>query len=103
MRALPNSYGVVALFDLTLRAVEGAGFEEDDRVVVPDGGDHHALRVVGRYRGDDLEAGEVSVEGLQGVGVLGGELDAAAVGAADDQRDLLPARRRSSGPWRRSG
>src|SRR3712207_4514551 len=59
--------GVVALLHLALRAVEGAGLEEDHGVGVPYGRDHHALHVVGRHGRDDLEAGEVAVEVLQGV------------------------------------
>ena len=86
---LAERYGaVLALIDLALGAVERAGFQENDRVRVPDGGEHHALYVVRGYGRDDFEAGEVAVEVLQGVGVLGGELDAAAVGSADDERDF---------------
>src|SRR5215207_2433085 len=81
---LSERNGVVSLLYLALRPVEGTGLEEDNRVRVPHGRDHHSLHVVGRNRGDDLEAGEVTVEVLEAVGVLGGELDAAAVGAADD-------------------
>src|SRR5215204_1948528 len=81
---LSERNGVVSLLYLALRPVERTGLEEDNRVRVPHGRDHHSLHVVGRNRGDDLEAGEVTVEVLEAVGVLGGELDAAAVGAADD-------------------
>src|SRR5215217_2821772 len=81
---LSERNGVVSLLYLALRPIEGAGLQEDNRVGVPHSRDHHSLHVVGRNRGDDLEAGEVTVEVLEAVGVLGGELDAAAVGAADD-------------------
>src|SRR5918997_659725 len=80
--------GVVAVLYLTLRAVKGAGFEEDHGVRVPYRRDHHPLDVVGRHGAHDLEAREVPVEVLQGVRVLRRELDAAAVGSPDDQGHL---------------
>src|SRR5918997_3826438 len=84
--------GVVAFLYLALGPVEGAGLQEDHRVGVPYGRQHQALDVVGRYGGAHLEPREVAVHVLEGVGVLRAELDAAAVGAADDERNLdLPA------------
>src|SRR4028119_427691 len=85
---LAEGDGIVPLFDLALRAVKGAGFEEDHGVRISYGGDHHTLHVVWRDGRDDLEAREGSVHVLQGAGVLGGELNAAAVRAPDYQRHL---------------
>src|SRR5918992_3471053 len=90
---LAERYCVIALFDLALRTVQGAGFQEDNGVGVPDRRQHHALDVVRGHRRNDLETGEVAVEALQGVRVLGRELAAATVGAPDHERHLyLPAR-----------
>src|SRR5215218_7058438 len=86
--SLAEGDGVVAVLHLALGAVEGAGLQEDHAVVVADGGEHHALDVVGRDGGDDLQPRKVSVQVFEAMRVLGGELDAAAVGAADDHRDL---------------
>src|ERR671911_1240625 len=78
-----EGYCVVPVFDLALRPVKGAGFQEDHGVGVPDRREHHALDVVRGHGSYDLETGEVAVEALQGVRMLGRELDAAAVGAPD--------------------
>src|SRR5919112_4181929 len=80
---LSEGDGVVSLLYFALGAVEGACLEEDDRVGIPHGREHHSLHVVGRNGGDDFEAGEVAVEVLEAVGVLRTELDATAVGASD--------------------
>src|SRR5918995_6653206 len=49
-----EGYCVVPVFDLALRPVKGAGFQEDHRVGVPDRRWHHALDVVRGYWRDDL-------------------------------------------------
>src|SRR5215210_1613721 len=85
---LAERYGVVSIFDLALRPVQGTGFEEDHGVGVPDRREHHALDVVRGHGRNDLETREVAVEALQGVRVLSRELDAAAVGAPDHERHL---------------
>src|SRR5215218_4772792 len=80
---LAERYGIVTVFHLSLRSVQGAGLQEDHGVRVPYSRNHHALDVV---RGDgrhDFQAGKVAVEALQRMCVLGRELDAAAVGATD--------------------
>src|SRR5215218_5574188 len=90
---LAEGYGVVSIFDLALRPVQGTGFEEDHGVGVPDRREHHALDVVRGHGRNDLETREVPVEALEGMRVLGRELDASAVGATDHERHLyLPAR-----------
>src|SRR5215203_1656634 len=66
-----EGYCVIPVFDLPLRPVQGAGFQEDHGVGVPDRREHHALDVVRGYWRDDLETGEVAVETLQGVRMLG--------------------------------
>src|SRR5215207_5189347 len=66
-----EGYCVVPVFDLPLRPVQGASFQEDHGVGVPDRREHHALDVVRGYWRDDLETGEVAVETLQGVRMLG--------------------------------
>src|ERR671912_1457190 len=43
---LAERYCVIALFDLALRTVQGAGFQEDHGVGVPDRREHHALDIV---------------------------------------------------------
>src|SRR5215208_6130464 len=83
-----EGYGVVSIFDLALRPVQGTGFEKDHGVGVPDRREHHALDVVRGHGRNDLETREVAVEALQGVRVLSRELDAAAVGAPDHERHL---------------
>src|SRR5215203_2069538 len=83
---LAERYGVVAVFHLSLRSVQGAGLQEDHGVGVPYSRNHHALDIV---RGDgrhDFQARKVAVEALQRMCVLGRELDATAVGATDHER-----------------
>src|SRR5215213_5106459 len=83
---LAEGDGVVALLHLALRTVERASLEEDHAVVVADRSEHQPLDVVGGHGGDNLQPREVSVQVLETMRVLGGELDAAAVGTADDHR-----------------
>src|SRR5215218_14047 len=85
---LAEGYGVVPIFDFAFGTVKGASFQEDHGVGVPDRRQHHALDVVRGHGRHDLETGEVSVEALQGVRMLGRELDASAVGAPDHERHL---------------
>ena len=61
------------------------------------------LRIVGARGSHHLQAGEVPIEGLQGMSVLGGELDASAVGSPYHQRNLDLAAGEIAGPSRRSG
>src|SRR5829696_2509364 len=83
-----KGYCVVSVFHFALRPVQGAGFQEDHGVGVPDSREHHALDVVRGHWRDDLETGEVTVEALQGVRVLGRELHAATIRASDHERHL---------------
>ena len=53
-----------------LGAVEQLVLEDQHRVVVAHGALEQALGVVGRGRGDDLQARDVGEEGLQALGML---------------------------------
>jgi hypothetical protein len=73
--------------------VEALGLEEDDRIVVLDGGGQQALGVIGVGRNDDLQARDVGEQAFRRLAVGLAAEDAAAVGAADrDRRGELTAR-----------
>lgn len=61
--------------------------EEDHRVVAADGGRQHADDVGGCRRCGDLQAGDGQGPVLGGLGVLGAEAEAAAVGGAHHEWD----------------
>ena len=78
--------GVVAVRDRAFDEIELLVLEEDDRVVVADGGLEQALGV-GRGGGHaDLQAGDVGEPGLQRLRVLGGVAAAAALLGPNDHR-----------------
>ncbi|MNK72771.1 hypothetical protein D3C87_922550 [compost metagenome] len=83
---------------LLVPAVEGAvvealGLEEDDRIIVLDGGDQQALGVIGVGRNDNLQTRNVGEQGFWRLAVRLAAEDAAAIGAADrDRRGELTAR-----------
>ena len=67
--------------------------QEDNGVVVPDGGLEQPLGVVRRGGRHDLEAGGAREERLDALGMVQRAPDAAAVGRPDDHRDAqLPVR-----------
>ena len=51
---LAEGHQHLTLRHLAFGAVERARLEEDDRVGLADGGQHHPFGVVRRHRGDDL-------------------------------------------------
>ena len=60
--------------------------EEEDRVRIPDGGGQQAFRVGREGRRDHFETGDVGVEGLDRLRVVGTAPKAATVGGAQHQR-----------------
>ncbi len=81
-----------ALRDLALRPVETAMFDEDDRVIVADGGFEHALGVARIGRHDDFEPGDVGEPRFEALRVVRAHGAADAALHTDGQRDLkLPA------------
>src|SRR5512135_3730974 len=82
----PQRNQVLAVRDLALQVVEHLAFDEDHRVVVPDGALEQPLGVRRRRRHHDLEARDVGVVALECLGVLGRQLEGGAAGPAEDGR-----------------
>ena len=83
---------VLLVRDRALGHVEQLVLDEDDRVVVADGGLEQAAGVVGSRGHDHLEPGDVVEERLQALGVLGGKPVAGTPLGAQHHGDLaLPA------------
>ena len=79
--------GVVTIGDLaTHEAICALVLEEDDRVVVADGGLEQALGVVWSGGGDDLESRGVGEEGLDALRVVERSANAAALGSSEHHR-----------------
>src|SRR5215212_3373307 len=77
---------VVVLVDLALGVVERKALEEDDGVVVADRRLEQAAGIGRIGRAEHLQAGDVGEPGVEALGMLGGQLVAAAAGSADDER-----------------
>ena len=80
--------GVGAFRHLAEIAVEEGILHKADGVVIPDGGDHETLRIVGGCGADDLEAGSVRQEILRCVGMGRPDIGPAVGRAADNHRDI---------------
>ncbi len=98
--ALPRHAGradrdrvIAFLTHLSPHAVHELTLKKDHRVVVPDGRLEQPLAVVGHGGRDDLEAGDVGVERLRGVGVGRPKLSGRPVGATEDDWDIELAAR----------
>src|SRR5438876_11350165 len=82
--SLPDRNCVITVRDLL--AVEAVGLlvlEDDNRVGVTDGSLKKAFGIVRCGNANDLESGDVSVEGLDALRVVGAAVNARAVGGAD--------------------
>jgi hypothetical protein len=83
---LAQRYDVLSLRHLALGVVEHLAFDEDHRVVVPDGALEQTLRVGWRGRHDDLESRNVGVPALERLGVLRGQLQGSSARSAEHRR-----------------
>ncbi len=77
---------VLSLRHLAFQVVEHLALDEHHRIVVANGALEQAFGVGGRRRHHDFESGNVGVIGLEGLGVLGPELERGAAGAAEHRR-----------------
>src|SRR5690606_28360334 len=88
---------VLAVRNLALEAVERLAFEKEHRIVVTNARLQKTERIGRRGGGDAFEAGNVHVEVLHRVRMLGADLPRRGVGGAeDDGHRELPARHLSN-------
>ena len=73
--------------------IQALGLQKDHRIVILDGADQQALRIVGIRRDDGLQARDMGEQRLRALAVGLAAEDAAAIGRAHSDRRNSPAER----------